>query len=117
MARFGKVPNSKYEIHIQGGEGNIPHMHICRKSGKNVALRICLLTNEYSREKDDAKNTLNSKERKALNSYLEEIYNEEFEITRWQNLCMQWNEYNPSHKILNIKKLKKPDFNIIEEPK
>ena len=51
MARVGKVPNSQYEIHIEGGEGFTPHMHICIKSGKTVVLRISLLSNEYFREK------------------------------------------------------------------
>ena len=117
MSRFGVIPKSKYEIHIEGGEGFTPHMNICIKTGKNVVLRVCLLKNEYFREKDDVKNTLNSKERKALNDYLNEIYNVEFGINRWQNLCMQWNEYNPSHKIENIKTTKQPDYSEINEPK
>lgn len=116
MARFGAVPKTKYEIHLEGGEGNIPHMHICVKSGKNVVLRVCILKNEYFREKDDKNNVLNSKEKKALNDYLNSMYNEEFNITRWQAICMQWNEYNPGHAISNIKNLKKPDFSTITEP-
>lgn len=116
MARFGAVPKTKYEIHMEGGEGYSPHMHICIKSGKNVVLRISLLKNEYFREKDDVLNTLNSKEKKALNDYLSSIYNAEFEITRWQALCMQWNEFNPAHQIKNIKNLIQPDYTNITEP-
>lgn len=116
MARFGKIPNSKYEIHIQNGEGNIPHFHLCIKSGKNIVLRIKLLANEYFREKDDLKHILNSKERKALNNYLESTFSDEFGITKWQSLCLQWNENNPTHKIENIKFLKKPNYSVINEP-
>jgi hypothetical protein len=115
MAKFGAVPSTKYEIHLEGSEGYIPHMHICVKTGKNIVLRICLLTNKYFREKDDVCNTLNSKERKALDDHLNSTYNAEFGITRWQALCMQWNERNPSHKIENIKSLQKPDYTTITE--
>lgn len=117
MARFGKIPDSKYEIHIESVEGYVPHMHICIKTGKNIILRIELLTNTYFREKDDVCNVLSANERKALDRYLSEMYNDEFGISRWQNLCMQWNEYNPGHKIQNIKTREKPDYRTINEPK
>lgn len=42
MARVGKIPNTIFEIHIEGGEGKTPHMYICSKSRKNVFLRICI---------------------------------------------------------------------------
>ena len=116
MAKFGAIPKTKYEIHIESGEGFVPHMHICIKTGKNVVLRLCILKNTYFREKDDVCNELNAGERKALDNYLNSIYNAEFNITRWQALCMQWNDRNPAHIIKNIKSLTKPDYTTINEP-
>lgn len=115
MARFGSIPKTKYEIHIEGGEVFKPHMHICIKTGKNIVLRIELLSNTYFREKDDKKNILNSRERQALNSYLEEIMSTEFGINHWEALCMMWNQYNPGHMIEKIKG-QKPDYTEINEP-
>lgn len=117
MARVGKVPESQFEVHIEGKEGFIPHMHICRKSRKVVVLRIKLLTNEYFREKDDRMNTLNSSEKKALNKYLTSPFNTEFNISNWQHACMLWNQYNSAHQIKNIKSLTQPDYTTINEPK
>lgn len=116
MARFDRVPDTMFEIHIEGGEGYIPHMHICKKSGKNVILRIKLLTNEYFREKDDKMNTLNQKERKALNSYLYRKIDKYSNLTQWQFLCMFWNRYNPEHQINPYNNIQ-PDYKIINEPK
>lgn len=115
MARVGKIPDTTLEIHIKGGEGNIPHMHICKKSGKNIVLRISLVKNEYFREKDDIKNTLNSSERKALDSYLKKIIPYR-NTTQWDYIIDTWNQYNPSH-IVNPKKVNQPNYTTINEPK
>ena len=115
MARAGKIPNTQLEIHIEGGEGYIPHMHICKKNGKDIILRICLLTNEYFREKDDKMNTLNTIERKELNNYLKKkiLYRE---TTNWDYIVDTWNRYNSSHAI-NPDDVKQPDYTTIHEPK
>lgn len=115
MARLGVIPKTKYEIHIEGGEGCVPHMHICKKTGKNVILRLRLDRNEYFREKDDIKNTLNSSERKALNTYLSKTvpYSNN---TEWVRIVHNWNEFNSSHMI-DLNKVHQPDYTTIEEPK
>lgn len=114
MARFGKIPETQLEIHIESGEGYIPHMHICKKSGNNIVLRIKLLTNEYFREKDDRNNTLSSSERKALNDYLNKKV-QYSKMTNWQFLVLMWNQYNPAHtKDPNI--IPQPNYTTILEP-
>lgn len=115
MARVGKVPHTKYEIHIEGSEGYTPHMHICIKSGKDVVLRIELLDNKYFREKDDKCNTLNTSERKALDEYLSELADKNYKINNWEYMCMTWNRYNPAHEI-DLSKNSKPNYTIINEP-
>lgn len=117
MSRFDKIPDTTFEIHVESGEGYVPHIHICKKSGKNVVMRIKLLTNEYLREKDDRKNVMNSAERAVLDKYLRDMYNEEYKITNWEQLCMQWSKFNPAHKITGLKNLKQPDYTTLKEPK
>lgn len=114
-ARFDRIPNSTLEIHIEGGEGNIPHIHICRKSGKNIIVRLKLLSNEYFREKDDRMYTLNSSERKALNSFLNEKV-PYVSLTKWQMLITTWNTFNSSHMVDPLNE-KQPDYATINEPK
>lgn len=115
MSRQGKIPHSQLEIHIEGGEGNIPHMHICKKTEKNIVLRLKLLSNEYFREKDDVMNALSSSERKALNEYL--MRKVPFsDDTEWVNIINAWNRFNPSHMV-NPHTIKQPDYTIIKEPK
>lgn len=114
MARIGIIPKTKLEIHIEGGEGYIPHMHICKKSGKNIVLRLKLTTNEYFREKDDVKNVLSAAERKALNKYLNQKvpFSED---TMWVDIVNRWNIFNSSHMI-NPHIIQQPDYTEINEP-
>lgn len=115
MARVGKIPKTTLEIHIEGGEGKIPHMHICKKSGKNIVLRIKLLTNEYFREKDDVCNTFDRSERKALNDYLNTKVPFSTD-TMWINVINSWNIFNPSN-LVNYHNYTQPDYTTINEPK
>ena len=114
MSRFGIIPDSTLSIHIEGGEGYVPHMHICKTSGKNIIMRICLTENKYFREKDDKYNTLNSKERKALQKYLSTPVQYANGITNWHLLVYMWNNYNPAHTI-NPNTISQPDYTNIDE--
>jgi hypothetical protein len=113
MAYVGDIPNTQYQIHIEGKEGNIPHMHICIHNGKkeNVVLKIELTTNRYFREKDDKMKTLNTKERKALDKYLSEDFDG---LNNWEYLVHTWNRHNPDRKI-NLKTTNRPDYTEILE--
>ena len=114
MVRVGKIPNSQLEIHVEGGEGFVPHIHICKKSGKDIIVRVCIPENKYFREKDDRNYQLNSSERKALNNYLQRKIPYR-DGTMWELLVDMWNIYNPSHMI-NPKNIQQPDYSEIKEP-
>ena len=115
MARFGKVPDSQIEIHLEGSEGFIPHIHICKNNGKNILCRVKLLSNEYLRESDDKRYRLSRAERKALNKYLHssQPYSS---LSRWESLIFMWNDFNPERAV-NPKDYKIPDYTDIEEPR
>lgn len=118
MSRYGRLPDSQLEIHIEGSEGYIPHIHIQIKNG-NKSSGIChikLLTNEYLRDSDDPGKTLNSKERKKLDDYMK-AYLPGTKITNWEVILGKWNEMNPSH-IQAVNKNNMPNYTIInEDPK
>lgn len=114
MSRIGAIPDSTLEIHIESGEGYVPHMHICKKTGNNIILRLEIIKNVYFREKDDRRNILNSKERKALQKYLMSTVPYR-NTTNWDRIIDTWNTYNPSHMI-NPNNITQPDYTIINEP-
>lgn len=114
MSRVGLIPDTTLEIHVEGGEGYVPHMHICKKTGNNIILRLEITRNMYFREKDDRCNILNSRERKALQKYLSETipYRNN---TNWDYIVDTWNKYNPAHMI-NPNNVSQPDYTTINEP-
>lgn len=119
------IPNiGKCKLCIMPNEGdNIPHFHIVVD---NVAITyICLNSIQYFDHGTSFK-VLNSRQRKALNAFLNEPYNSNiYNYTRWEFMCYTWNNtknnnnYNfrkdqPDYTRLNgsitsktIKKLKK----------
>ena len=100
MSRFGKLPNSQLEIHIEGSEGNIPHFHVQVKNGKpeNCICHVKFLSAEYLRDKDDPLKTLTKSEKKALNDYMhKQVFGGSF--TNWESALAKWNEMNPSHAV------------------
>jgi hypothetical protein len=115
MARAGKLPDSKLEIHLEGSECSIPNFHIQVKNGKpeNTICHIKLLANEYLRDKDDPMKTLNSNERIKLNDYLHKNL-AGTNIMIWKVLLGRWNEMNPNH-IYNIDNYSCPDYTEIKE--
>ena len=113
MARVGVIPDSTLEIHIESGEGYIPHMHICKKTGKTVVLRLEIMKNKYFREKDDKGNTLNARERKALQKYLSSTSPRNPSYTKWDYIVDTWDMYNPEHKI--PLSATQPDYTTINE--
>ena len=114
MSRIGSIPDSTLEIHIESGEGYVPHMHICKKTGNNIILRLEITRNVYFREKDDKCNTLNAKERKALQKYLASTLPYR-NTTNWDRIVDTWNMYNPAHMI-NPNNISQPDYTNINEP-
>lgn len=114
MSRIGAIPDSTLEIHIESGEGYVPHIHICKKTGNNIVLRLEITRNVYFREKDDKCNILNSKERKALQKYLSSTLPYR-NTTNWDRIVDIWNMYNPAHMI-NPNNISQPDYTNINEP-
>lgn len=114
MSRAGIIPDSTLEIYIESGEGYIPHMHICKKTGNNVILRLQIADNKYFREKDDRCNTLNMRERKALQKYLSDVVPYR-NTTNWDRIVDIWNMYNPSHTA-DPNTTTQPDYTNIDEP-
>lgn len=115
MARIGRIPQTKLEIHLEGSEGSIPHVHIQRINGqkRNGVCHLKLLINEYLRDKNDQMNILTTKERKALNEYMHGNL-PGTDIQRWKSILGHWNEMNPGH-VFNINEYECPDYTIIKE--
>ena len=113
MARVGVITDSTLEIHIESGEGYVPHMHICKKTGKTIVIRLEIMKNKYFREKDDKGNTLNARERKALQKYLSNTSPRNPSYTKWDYIVDTWDMYNPEHKI--PLSTTQPDYTTINE--
>lgn len=120
MARFGEIPKSKsgYEIHIEGKEGEIPSIHICKGNGKNIICHISLIDNRYIRDNYEINGnriTLNSSERKALDDFLKTITSGNT-VTNWELCFMSWNVQNPLYA-KDIKEYQRPTYLEIKEDK
>ena len=115
MARIGKIPNSQFEIHIEGSEGNIPHFHLQKLNGKkeNCICHIKLLASEYLRDSDDPGNILDTHERKALNDYMHKN-SPGLEISNWAIILSRWNEANPKYAV-KINQNEIPNYKEITE--
>ena len=117
--KIGDFPNDdSMSIHVQGGEGNIPHIHIM--SRRQILLRVRLKESKYQRdsyEKNGNGQTLNTKQRKALNKYMHDFVPGST-ITNWERMVLSWNSQSAGNPaaIINLKQVSCPDYTNIFEP-
>lgn len=117
-AAIGKsVPNTKFQVYVEGKEGTIPHMHICDKndSNKKVLIRIKLETNQYFRESSDTLKSLNTSERRALDKFLSSPSIKDENLSYWQYACKIWNDNNKEHLIKDFSREKQPSYRQIKD--
>lgn len=99
------------EVHIYGGEGNIPHAHIVKKSD-NFDTCICLYQPKYFTHGKHI-STFSSRQLKALNKWMET--KDKDGVTMWKKCINEWNNSNPNSTYPQKgKKPKRPDFSKID---
>ena len=102
MANIGKFGN--YKVIVNGDEGPNPHFHF-----KYSMKHGCIMITEPEYFNHGSKQaTLNSKEKRELDSFLRKISKDGI-LTNWQRARNAWNDNNPRWEISND--IEMPDYN------
>lgn len=100
------------KVEVYPNEGPIPHFHIF-KPDHSFETCICIYSANYFAHGGKYRDTLNSKQCKQLNEWLElQNYNNfAFSITNWEAIVFAWGLGNPKCKSPNYQKVKmQPDY-------
>lgn len=92
----GKPGSSKFKVFVNGGEGNIPHMHIWDDDTDGERFHTCVCLNEIEYFHHSGKeDILSKKQKEALVDFLKsECSKNKRYKTNWEYLLSMWNDNN-----------------------
>ena len=107
MARIGFTDDG-FEVYVNTNDGgNKPHFHYRTKSDWEFHSCIRIDVLEYF-EHEGKEGKLNSKQRKELVKFLNDISEDDDSKTNWQVLIIEWNRNNSDVKV--DKDIPMPDY-------
>jgi hypothetical protein len=110
--RVGIIEKGNYYVYVNTDDGgNVPHFHIVDANTRGKQFHCCVKIekSEYFDHGFKTDKITNSKERKALDSFLREPFQKsKFNGTNWEYIVMIWNMNNSDMDV--DEELPQPDY-------